>query len=510
MKYKFRTRPYRHQVDMIRKAFSQFRRGLGVAFLAQPRTGKTKATVDSLCILHLKYGVRKALIIAPNRVLGVWVQEIAAHSPLNLQTIVWDAKARKEPIPRMQAAYDMQILITNYETFGTPGRRTASGRRSRANGRFKHRQLIRKWLADEPHPAAVVDEGHKLKSASGKASNMIVSMRPMFAYRFHLTGTPVTKAKRAHDVYMQWQWVNPERFADWGATVDDFQQHTGKWTHKHGFPLWLRERPQGMRDLQRGLHADGIVIKREDCFDLPPRLPDRIIDVPLSRVTAKHYDEMAADMVTRLKSGEIAEASIPLVVTLRLSQITSGHVGIIEPRGDRMVSRPVPIGRDKLIKLEELLIEETLETEEPVIICARFQYDLTAIERLCKRLGIPQWSIRGGMTRSATDDALKAFKRHADEPCAMVVQPSAGGVGVDMSTAPHMIWFSLIPSWVDWQQASDRNALNQHGTRATYLIATNTVDSLMYSALQQDTDVSNAILKQPELILRRGHATRNR
>jgi SNF2 family DNA or RNA helicase len=511
MKYKFRTRPYRHQVDMIRKSFDQFRQGLGVAFLAEPRTGKTKATVDSLCILHLKHNVRKVLIIAPNRVLGVWVQEIAAHSTLNIQTIVWDAKARKQPIPRMQSAYDMQVLITNFETFGTPGRRTASGRRSVANGRFKHRQLIRKWLADDPNPAAVVDEGHKLKSPSGKASNMIVSMRDYFPFRFHLTGTPVTKAKRAHDVYMQWQWVNPRRFSRWGATHDDFRNHVGKYKSYNGIPIWRGERADGMRDLQRGLHADGIVVRRADCFDLPAKLPDRIIHVPLTRDTARHYDEMASDMCTRLESGEIAEASIPIVVTLRLSQITSGHVGILEPhptKPDKMVSRPVRVGNDKLIKLKELLEEETLENEEPVIICARFQPDLNAIERLCKRLGIPYWSIRGGMTRSATDEALKAFKRITNDACAMVVQPSAGGVGIDMSTAPHTIWFSLIPSWVDYTQMNDRNALNVHGTRATYLLAHNTVDQLVYDTLQLDGDVSRAILKRPQAILRRSTTRR--
>lgn len=504
MRYPFRTKPYRHQVEGIRRAFAQFREGLGFALLWQPRTGKTKATIDILSALHFKWGTRKALIIAPNRVIGVWVQEIAAHSPLNIQTIVWDARARKQPIPRMQTAYDMQILITNFEAFGTPGRRTKSGRRSTANGRFKHRQLIRKWLADEPDPAAVIDEGHRIKSPSGKAANMIVGMRDMFTYRMLLTGTPITKANRAHDVYMQWQWVNPERFARWGPTVETFRAHTAVWTYKDNIPIWRRARPRGMKDLQRGLHADGMVVLRDECFDLPDRLPDRIIHVPLTRDTAKHYDEMAADMCTRLKSGEIAEAAIPIVVTLRLSQITSGYVGIMEPHPtnpDKMISRPVRLGRDKLRKLEELLTEETLETDEPVIICARFKPDLNAITRLCTRLGMPVWSIRGGMTRSDTDVALKAFKRHGGAS-AMVVQPSAGGVGLDMSVAPHMIWYSLIPSWVDFTQMNDRNALHQHGTRATYLIGKDTVDQVVYDTLQTDGDVSRAILKRPNAILR--------
>lgn len=509
MKYKFRTRPYSHQVRGIKFAFSQFRKGLGVAFLFEPRTGKTKTTIDSLSILHLKYGVRKVLVIAPNRVLGVWVTEIARHSPLTVQTIVWDAKARQKPIPEHQSAYDMQILVTNFEAFGTPGRRTKSGNRSKANGRFKVRSMLRKWMGDDDHTACVVDEGHKLKSPSGKASNMIVSMREDFRYRFMLTGTPITKAKRAADAYMEWQWINPNRFARWGATYDDFRRHTGVWTDVQGIPVWRKERQSGMADLEAGLHADGMVVHRVDCFDLPERLPDRIIPVKLAPKTGKAYDEMARDMVTHLENGDVAEASIPLVVVLRLSQITSGHVGIqeVDPNSDpddpRMWSRSVRVGTEKLKALKELLIEEVIERDEKVVICARFNPDLNAIQKLCTALDIPWWSVRGGDKRSATDDNLKAFKQHDDGPAAMVVQPQAGGVGIDMSSASHMIWFSLVSSWVDYTQMCDRIALSPQGTQFTYLICPGTIDELVYDTLQLDGDVSRAILRHPKAILRR-------
>lgn len=504
-KYKFRTRPYKHQVAGIKFAMSQFRKELGVAFLWQPRTGKTKATVDTLCVLHLKHGIKKVLIIAPNRVLGVWVSEISTHCPLTVQTIVWDAKARKQPIPAMQSAYDMQILIVNFEAFGTQARRTKSGARSHATGRFKHRQVIRKWLANED-AACVVDEGHKLKSPSGAASNMIVSMRNNFRYRFMLTGTPITKAKRAADAYMEWMWVNPNRFADWGSTYEDFRQHTGVWTTADGIPIWRRPKPRGMADLQRGMHADGMVVHRADCYDLPARLPDRIIPVSLSTQTGRHYDEMAREMVTQLLNGEIAEAAIPLVVTLRLSQITSGHVGIQKPHPtnpDKMISVPRRIGTEKLKVLKELLVEETLERDEKVVICARFKADLNAIQKLCTFLGIPWWSIRGGATRSDTDDALKTFAKYTNGAAAMVVQPSAGGVGIDMSTAAHMVWYSLVPSWVDYTQMCDRIALSERGTQFTFLIAEGTVDRLVYDTLQLDGDVSRAILRRPDALLRR-------
>lgn len=506
MKYPWKTKPYAHQVQGVRFAFKQFARGLGAAFLFEPRTGKTKTTIDSISALYLKYGVRKVFIIAPNRVLGVWVQEFHNHCPLVHEIVVWDAKERRKGTIRQPSGHtDLQVVITNFETFGTPGRKTASGRRSRTTGRFKNRSIIEKWLAGD-EAIGVIDEGHKLKSPSGKASNMIVGMRRMFKYRLLLTGTPITKAKRAADIYMEWQWVNPSRFSEWGSTYQEFRDHLGVWTALDtGVAVWRREKKQGMADLRRGLHADGLVIRRADCFDLPATLPDRIVHVPLT-TSAKHYEEIARDMITKLENGEIAEATIPLVVTLRLSQITSGHVGVLEPHPtnpDKQVSRPVQVGTEKLQALTEIMTEEVLEREESVIIVARWKADLSAIEKLCMRLKVPHWSIRGGMTRSATDDALRRFKQHTDGPAVMVVQPQAGGVGIDMSSAPHTIWFSLTPSYVDYTQMRDRNALSSKGVQHTFLLSPGTVDELIYEVLQQDGDVSRAILRRPTALLRR-------
>jgi SNF2 family DNA or RNA helicase len=504
VKYTFKTLPYEHQVKAIKKAMRQFRQGLGIGFLMEPRTGKTKATIDTLSILHLKYDVEKVLIIAPNRVLGTWVQEIHTHCPFNVQTIIWDVDGRKKVLPRDLGPYDMQMVIVNYEAFSTPGRKTASGRRSRASGRMKHRDILRKWLDDDPHAAAVVDEGHKIKNPSGKAANMIVSLRPMFRYRFLLTGTPITKAKRAHDAYMLWQWINPKRFGAWGYTAKAFKAHVGNWISSNGYPQWVGPNEDGMGDLQRGIHKDSIVVFRDDCFDLPPQ-DTQIIKVPL-RESARHYDEMAEYMVTQLENGEIAEASIPLVVTLRLQQLTSGFVGIpkagMTARGEeKYVTIPHRVGREKLRVLKELLEDRHVEDEEKVIIAARFKLDLDDIEKLCRSLKMPVYSIRGGMTRSASDDALKRFKRAPY--AAMLIQPAAAALGIDLSTSRHMIWYSLTSSYVDFTQACDRIALSPRSTTITYLLGEGTVDELTYRDLLNDRDVSRHIMTKPRDILRR-------
>lgn len=504
MRYKFKTKPYRHQVEGIKFAFKQFNQGLGAALLFEPRTGKTKTAIDTASILYHKNKVRKVVVISPNRVLGTWVREFHAHCPLVHQVIVWDAKERRKgAIPQPAGHLDLQIVVTNFETFGTPGKKLESGRRSRSTGRFKNRKILTDWI-DGDDALIIVDESHKIKNPSGKSSNMIVGMRKDFSHQLLLTGTPITKARRAADIYMQWRLINPTRFSEWGATYEDFRNHTGKWIDANGFPQWVGARERGLADLRHGIHQDGLVIRRADCFDLPATLPDRIIDVPLT-TSAKHYDEMAEHFLTMLENGEIAEASIPLVVGLRLSQITSGYVGILKPHPtnpDKQISVAHKVGDEKLKALKELLIEEVLEKEEPVIIVARWKNDLDGIQTLCKTLNIPAWSIRGGMHRDSTDDALRLFSQASGTPAAMIVQPQAGGVGLDMRVAGHTIWYSLTPSYVDFTQMKDRNALHPNAVQHTFLLAPDTIDTVLYDTLTTDGEFSKAILRRPEAILR--------
>lgn len=504
MKYKFKTKPYAHQLEGIRFAFKQFNRGFGAALLFEPRTGKTKTAIDIASILHLKRGLRKVVIIAPNRVLGVWAREFHAHCPLVHEMVIWDAKERRKGAIRQPAGHlDLQVVITNYETFATPGKLLPSRRRSRSTGRFKNRKSLTDWIGDE-EALIVCDESHKLKNPSGKASNMVVGMRKFFSHQLILTGTPVTKARRAADIYMQWRLINPHRFDAWGVTYEDFRLHTGKWIDSNGFPQWVAPRERGLRDLRAGLHKDGLVIRRAECFDLPETLPDRIIEVPL-RQSAKHYDEMAEQFITELQNGDIAEASIPLVVTLRLAQITSGHVGIVEPHPtnpDKQISRSVRVGTEKLTALKELLLDETIEKEEPTIIVARWKRDLDDIHTLCTRLKVPVHTIRGGMTRSSTDDALRRFSRTPGQPAVMLVQPQAGGVGLDMRAAGHTVWYSLTSSYVDYVQMRDRNALHPNAVQHTFFIAPGTVDQLLYDTLLNDGNVAKQILNRPSLLRR--------
>lgn len=495
--YKFRTTPYAHQKQALRFLLKN---EYGGGLFMSPRTGKTKTTIDYLCILAQQKKLDRVIVVAPNRVMGTWVRELQIHAPASIHTVVWDKERRQSrdkrgnptigDLPPVSGLYDLEVVIVNYEAFATPGRKTKSGRYSKTSGRFKVRSVLRKWLGGGKTAAMVLDESHKIKSPSGKAANMIVSMRDDVRYRLILTGTPITKAKRAYDIYMQFQFLNPDRFKEY-PTLADFKDHFGRWAQASGprpFPIY--KGPRNMQELHRKMRMDGVVVKREDCFDLPPREDlVKFVDLGPSRAA---YDQMAEEMIAELEDGTLTEASIALVQQLRLTQITSGFATNV----DHQISR---FGFEKADALKELL-DEHWENGQKVVIAARWKADLSLIEDMSEELGFEVYPIRGGISRTESDQNVISF-RETSEPAVCVIQPAAASLGIDLSTASHMIWYSHTPSWVNYTQACDRIALSRNSTTFTHLIAQGTVDEALLQTLKEDGEVADTIMSNPRQAL---------
>jgi SNF2 family DNA or RNA helicase len=528
--YKWRTTPYKHQVKAIKKAL---RLGNHIALLMEPRTGKTKTTIDWASILAQTGKIDRAVVVCPAKVMDVWAKEFHTHSPLNVHVTIWDAQERQRGLSPVSPAYDLSVVVVNYEAFATPGRKTPSGRRSRASGRFKTRTQLQRWLDGKP-ALGVLDESHKIKNPSGKAATMIVSMRQDFDYRAILTGTVVTKATRVHDVYMQWKFLNPERFKDF-QTAEDFKNNYGRWINQNGYPQWVGAR--NLDEFKARIHADSFAVRRDECFDLPPR-DIQVIPIELKPRTAKAYQEMAEDMITtweaedairakalrnrqkildamweykpheakyqllHRKADEYAteakehtiEASIKLVQSLRLAQITSGFATTDE-------GEIVRIGTEKLEVLKEL-IEDASEADEKVVIAARFKADLDAIALSARSLQLPVFELRGGINRSQATENIRDFKNLSGSGI-FIMQPQAGSLGIDLSTASRMVWYSLTTSYVDFTQSCDRIALSRNSTTFTFLLAKGTYDEILYEGLQSDKEVADYVTKRPDRLLLR-------
>lgn len=474
----------------------------------EPRTGKTKVAIDYTGIMHLKGEVNRVLVVGPVVAIQVWKDQLAENLPVPYRLTIWDSKGRKTTELPKYGKDILDIVLINYDAFSTPGAfrihmrgpnkgkpfLDAEGNKLRSRAKGGRYDMINKIIRWAPH-MIILDESHRIKSPSAKKSTAIHKLGPYANYRVLLTGTVVTKSKRLYDVYSQWKFLNPNRFGD--MNFADFKARYGRWLMQDRYSKWLGSRNED--ELHAKIHRDSFSITREECYDLPLSTT-QIIPVPLEE-SAELYDQMAEDMVARIHTGEITEASIRLVQGLRLQQITSG-VTKTSPTPQHPKGRLVVVGTEKLRMIESRL-EDLMEADEKVVIGALFKSDIERLEALGKKLKVPTFSIHGGVKQSDRGKIPNQFKA-VKGGAIFIGQPAAAGEAIDLSCASILQWYSLPQSWVNFRQFSDRIALSDKPTFHEFYLATGTIDFLRYETLMEDGDIGKKMIQSPERLLRLG------
>lgn len=528
--YIFKTKPYVHQVKALKKLLKS---GWGGALLMEPRTGKTKVLIDYASILHLRGHVNRVLVFCPVGVMGVWEEEIPKHCPVPHRITLWDKSGRKDtPLPKFgkdvldfvicnydaasvtpdwrrtrkkapldkngnkPVAWFLPIEGTNRHREVPPGTPKAIRLRSRnRGGRYAFRDKIEAW---QPQLVAL-DESHRIKNPSAKKSLMFHRLGPKVPYRVIMTGTVVTKKKRIYDVFSQWRFLNWMRFLDEAKQPMNFSEFKDEYSvirkmGTMGYPKWVRNKNEDR--LHKLIHKDAFSVLREDCFDLP-KLTPQVIPIHLDE-SAEAYDQMAEDMVARIKTGEITEASIALVQGLRLRQISSG-LAKTSPTKENPQGRLVIIGSEKLDTIADRL-EDLMEAGEHVIIGASFRADIHRIRKLCEKRAWKHWVVMGGVKVPERRRIVREFNAFEDG-CVFIGNPATASEGIDLRSAAILIWYSLPQSWVHYQQYMDRNALHSGPRFVEYLLASG-ADWLTYETLLEDGDMGKKMITSPKRLLR--------
>lgn len=503
-KYRYKTRPYVHQVKALKKLLKN---GWGGALLMEPRTGKTKVAIDYASILHQLGEVNRVLIISPVGVMGVWEEEIPKHCPSPHTLMVWDKDERKQTDLPKFGKDRLDFVVTNYDAASTPpafkrDRKTGDILKDKFGNRIRMRRsggryLFKKKIIAWQPQLIILDESHRIKSPSAAKSRVFHSLARVPQYKVIMTGTVVTKKKRIFDVYSQWLFLNRRRFVDetgTAMTFAEFKDHLSVTTKRNGYPQWLRNKNE--EELHKLIHKDSFSVLREDCFDMPP-LTQQIIPVHLDE-SAEAYDQMAEDMVARIKTGEITEASIALVQGLRLRQLSNG-VAKTTPTKENPKGRLRIIGSEKLQTLEDRL-EDLMEAGEHVIIGASFRPDIQRISKLATRHKWKHFVVQGGVPLADRHKYRREFEAFQDGAI-FIGNPAAASEGIDLRSSAIMIWYSLPTSWVHYQQYMDRNALHEGPRFVEYLIASG-ADQLLYDTLMEDGDMGKRMITSPERLLR--------
>ena len=396
------------------------------------------------------------LIVAPLSILGVWETEFAQFAAFDyaLAVLTGDSAKKADTLRHMNGTA-LQVAVVNYESA------------------WRMEQELSVWGPD----LIVCDEGHKIKTHNISASKAMHRLGAKAGYRLLLTGTLITN--KAIDVFSPCKSLNPAIFGT------SFYAFRSRYFDMVGYGNHTPVLKKSMEaELSARLHSIAYRAAKADCLDLP-ETTDIIRQVELEPAARKIYRSLVKENFAELASGEVTAPNV-LTRLLRLSQLTGGFLGNDENAAVQQISSA------KLSAMEDILESAVAEGQKLVII-ARF---LPEIRAICKELdgrGLRYACITGEVQDRAAQVAQ--FQNDPDVPV-FVGQIATAGLGLTLTAASTMVFYSLDYSMSNYEQAKAR--IHRVGQRnpCTYihLIAKGTVDEKVLTALRNKADLAKALV----------------
>ena len=369
----------------------------GLAFLAWLREGMRRGTVERLPLL----------VVAPAGLLDNWKAEHGRHLGGDGLGEVLEAFGRGLAALRLRSSD------------GTPGLRRDP--LAMADWVLTTYETLRDYDRDfglVRFAAILFDEAQKVKTPGVRLTDAAKAMKAEF--RIALTGTPVEN--RLADLWCISDAVHPAILGDlktFSATYERDPEPDSLRTLK-----MTLERPFGGRPpfMLRRLRADQLP-------DLPPAT-EVVTRHAMPDVQQAAYDRVLAEARGARRSGAILE------VLQRLRSIS------LHPHHDMVGSDADFIAASGRLQGLFETLDRIAEAREAVLIFLddlNFQSRLAGIVQRRYGLGHAPMLINGGVAGRHRQERVDAFQKGETDFDAMILSPRAGGVGLTLTRASHVV-----------------------------------------------------------------------
>ena len=468
MNYKFKTKPYKHQLTALEKSWNKET----FAYFMEMGTGKTKVLIDNMAMLYDRGKIDGALIIAPKGVMGTWYnQELPTHLPKHIDkvAVMWQANINNKQFEKLKSVmapgHELQILVMNVEAFSTD-----KGKNFAMDFLIAHNALV------------AIDESTTIKNPKAKRTKNILGLSDIAKYRRIMTGSPVTK--NPLDLYSQCEFLDPSHLDC--VSYYSFRNRYAemKTLHISGRSIQVVSHFKNLGELSDQLQTFSYRVLKEDCLDLPDKIYMKR-EIELTPQQQKLYKQMKQEALATL-NGKTVTTMTALTQLMRLHQITCGHFSADDGT----------IQNIKNNRLSELL-EITEEVEGKAIIWAHYQHDIqTIVKAIEKKYG--PGSVVHYYGKTLPDQRTKAIKNFKEkEECRFFVgTPQTGGYGLTLVTANTVIYYSNGYDLEKRMQSEDRaHRIGQKG-KVTYIdiIANDTVDNKIVKSLRKKINIASEVM----------------
>ncbi|MCL2306589.1 MAG: DEAD/DEAH box helicase, partial [Planctomycetaceae bacterium] len=389
------------------------RLGLGACLADDMGLGKTIQVIALLLALK-QTQTSTSLLVAPASLLGNWESEIQKFAP-SLRTRI--AHAAGAGTDKPENLHDIDLVMTTY------------GMVERID-----------WIKKQHWRNIILDEAQAIKNAGTKQAKAVKELNT--AGRIVLTGTPIEN--RLSDLWSLFDFLNPGLLGS-NAAFSKFVKSLSKNTESVNYaPLRKLTQPYILRRLK----TDKKIIS-----DLPDKT-EVTAWCGLSKNQAAIYAQSVKQLEKELRElredkGNMKRRGLILAYLMRFKQICN-HPAQWTGDGDFD-----PMRSGKFERLREIC-DEIASRQEKVLIFSQFR-EITEplshyLQTIFKRPGL---ILDGTTAIKKRKEMVDAFQTEAGPPF-FVLSLKAGGTGLNLTAASHVVHFDRWWNPAVENQATDR------------------------------------------------------
>ena len=464
--------------------------GLGACLADDMGLGKTVQAIAY--ILHSRGSGKTpaVLVVAPLTLLGNWTHELGRFAP-SLKVTVHHGHNRPAGADFSREAATSDVVLTSYTL------------------------LVKDFgeFAGTRFSAIILDEAQAIKNPLTRASRAARSIDA--PVRIALTGTPLENS--VNDIWSLEEFLNPGLLGERSNFIRDFSQPIAGDARggaakklKHVLAPFVLRRLK--TDPAIGLEIGEKIETREYCPLTPEQrrlYEDELYSFRADSESARRNGESGSSrrgrvlaLLTRLK--EICDTPALLSPVDAASGVADRPTAAAARHGERAMPGELASDSGKIARLLDLL-ESIFESGEKALVFTQYaKMGKIMRERLLERFGRRMPFLYGALEPKAREAEIEAF-RSSREPVAFILSLRAGGFGLNLTEATHVIHFDRWWNPAVENQATDRaHRIGQ--TRTVHVhtfICSGTVEDHVDRLLETKRELAEGVISSGESFLAR-------
>jgi SNF2 family DNA or RNA helicase len=429
--------------------------GLGACLADDMGLGKT---VQTLALIEKEREAgekRPVLLVCPTSVVNNWCKESGRFTP-NLNVLVHHGSDRRKKQAFEKAAEQHALVVSSYGLL----------------------QRDVDFLKNVQWAGIILDEAQNIKNPETKqfkAARALVS-----DYRIALTGTPVEN--HVGDLWALMDFLNPGLLGNQNSFKNAFYHPIQ--TYRNTAVADKLKALTGPFILRR-LKTDKSIIS-----DLPEKMEMKEY-CTLTKEQASLYQAVIDDMQEKIEQAEgINRRGLVLATLMKLKQVCN-HPGQFARDNSSVENRS-----GKLERLREILVE-TRQTGERTLVFTQFA-EMGSMMQSCfqEQFGEEVLFLHGGVPRKKRDEMVSRFQNDEKAPHIFILSLKAGGTGLTLTRANHVVHYDRWWNPAVENQATDRvfRIGQEKNVQVRKFIVAGTLEERIDDMIEKKTGIANHVV----------------